>query len=286
MTNITDKQTQLNKLILSEYVLLKPDLLKDVLAMGANPNIYSKRISATPLTFLLRDLYRGDDSETEDYSYMNNVDLILESCKILVEAGAKLEDLNNDKTYYRTAVVNILYSSMHVNPLIKYLEKQGVDFLFYQGEESILENVISPAVLKFLLDKGADANGKNNQVMEVLGTKTNQPRPPLTYLGNNCRERNDAIKMLQTLLDAGAIIDLPNDHNAYALSSYIYDDPKVLNFLLDNGADPRLEDSEGMNAFDHLLYRLDSIQKDDEHYEGLMTVKSRMLEIMDLDLKL
>lgn len=276
-----DMQRQLDKFMFQHYVLLNPELLQKVIAKGGNPNIYSSRNKATPLGCLLAYLYKGDNVQDSYYLSEANVDIVLESCKILIEAGAKLDICRKRAEPFQTRVLE--YSS-EINPLIKYLDEQGVDFVNFATEgESPLEYAKTPAILKFLLDKGVDANGQMENTRLLEGTSS-APRSMLMVVMRNASEIKDQKEMVNLMIDAGVDIHAQNSYGEtvlhYAISG---GNPEMVNFFLDKGLDPSCEDEDGTNVLDRLMDLINEISKDRRDYKELVAIKDRIFKMMNME---
>lgn len=157
----------------------------------------------------------------------NNIEMV----KTLIKSGA---DIN--KKYRRSGYTPLMMAlNDHKPELAKFLISEGAD-IKTQANDGTTALIIaagrSREVFDLLLAKGADLNAKNDR---GIGVFTN------CFMG--IMSENLTTDFAEYLLSLGANIDEENTFGSYAgytplFWAILYDEEKLVDFLLNKGADP------------------------------------------------
>jgi ankyrin repeat protein len=220
--NILDNYLALNKTKLNEFLLAEAKeghggAVEKLLAAGADPNTSQNGDSA--LMFASR---KGD-------TY---------TVKALIAAGADVNYKN--KKLGNTVLSSAIFGEQGDNQAdtVKILLKAGVDpNNNYTVDWTPLNSAVNSGrteVVKALLDGGADPNFKGKSEYPVI------------Y--HAMWSGPDQTEMLKALIKAGAKINAFYDDRTPLMIAAIRDNLELVKFILNSGADPNMESSDGLTA--------------------------------------
>jgi ankyrin repeat protein len=152
-----------------------------------------------------------------------------EVAQVLVEAGAAIDPRPpGHSTPLQQAVIAVNFD------WCRYLLERGADINAPDKFDRTVLSYCKPAMLRFLLDAGADV-------------RIGQPVCNAVGYGD--------IEMIATLLDAGAEIDGNGSNTALLIAAGSHTGDAALAYLLERGADPTRTDEAGHSALMHAASR-------------------------------
>ena len=204
------------------------DLARILLEHDADPDSESQH-GNTPLHILLGSSKAHRDPPFVQY---HDPDYIIAASQLLLERGANVNSRDKD----------------HETPLLLAVRYE------------------SPDLVRFLLKHGADPNLENKDgktpLHRLLGPRNRDDYPLFTPANHYPADYVHVVA--QSLLERGADVNARDKcHKTPLLLAVPYESPDLVCFLLEHGAKPNMEDSEGNTPLHTLLLERDNDSKND-----------------------
>jgi len=224
--NTTIGNSEVDKILLEVAEAGTSEEIKDAIEAGANINVrdYLDTIS-TPLVIAVRH---------------NSFDAM----KTIIEAGASLED-----AYPLYLAARWGYPSL-VDFLLNYFDINSRTY--YTGESVLFGAIFNntyPELFYSLIERGAKVHIRDSEGNTILHCIAASPEADLekieyliSYVSLDANGRNININVTNA------------DGESPLMTAAGQSSDKVIQFLLEKGADPLQVDNSGRNAFDHIEY--------------------------------